>query len=115
MRPWKKSYDLAMLALYASVIIGIGLWTFHLRKSELRRPIGEDWQEWRAEAATEDGTHGPIAREIPSSSEPPMRVLMRDNFPVIFGAAIIFPAIILGFFLFVLRGVLRQSGSPPAD
>jgi hypothetical protein len=115
MRPWKKSYDLALLALYLSVLVGIGLWTLHLRKSELSRPSDEGWQEWRAEAAKEDGTHGPIAREVPRSNERPMLVLMRDDFPAIFGAAIIFPAIILGFFLLVLRGVLRQSGTPHAE
>jgi hypothetical protein len=114
MRSWKKSYDLALLTLYLSALVGIGLWTLHLRKSELSDASGADWQAWRAEAAKEDGTHGPIARQVPPSDEPPMRVLMRDNFPMIFGAAIMFPAIILGFFLLVLRGVLRQSGNPPA-
>jgi hypothetical protein len=118
MRPWKPIYDFALLILYLAVLAGIALWVLHLRESmiaQLEQPKQvESWQEWRAAAATQDGKHGPVAREVPRSDEPPMLLMMRDDFPAIFGAAIIFPAIILGFFLLVLRGVLRQSGTPPA-
>jgi hypothetical protein len=91
----------------------------HTRKSmieQLDQPEQlESWQEWRAAAAKQDGTRGPVAREIPRSGLPPMLLMMRDNFPAIFFAATVFPAIILGFFLLVLRGVLRQSGKPPPE
>lgn len=38
-----------------------------------------------------------------------MVVLMRDHFATILGASILFPAIILGFLIIVLRGVWQQS------
>ena len=107
-----------MLAVYVAVLAGIVIWVLHKRESmlaQLDQPAQiEGWQEWRAAAAKQDGTHGPVAREVPRSDEPPMLMMMRDNFPAIFFAATVFPAIILGFFLLVLRGVLRQSGNPPA-
>jgi hypothetical protein len=117
MRSWRKSYDLALLAVYVAVLAGIAIWIVRVRQSmiaQLDQPAQiEDWQEWRAAAAKQDGAHGPVAREVPRSNEPPMLLMMRDNFPAIFFAATVFPAIILGFFLLVLRGVLRQSGAPP--
>ena len=50
---------------------------------------------------------------MPPTDEPPMLMMMRDNFPVVLGASVFFPAIILGFLLAVLRGVLLQSESRP--
>ncbi len=69
----------------------------------------QDWQAWRSAAAKQDGRSGPVQRIVPKSAEPPMVVMMRDKFPIIFGAAMFFPALILGFFLVVARGVLRQA------
>jgi len=117
MRRWKPIYDVVLLAVYVMTIAGIGLWVLHVRKAviaQLEDPSQlKSWQAWRAEAAAQDGMHGPVEREVPRSDVPPMLLMMRDNFPAIFFGATFFPAIILGFFLLVLRGVLRQSGSPP--
>ncbi len=35
---------------------------------------------WKAEAAKEDGTAGPVQRTVPKSNEPPLLILMRDYF-----------------------------------
>ncbi|HEX3999536.1 MAG TPA: hypothetical protein VHX65_13370 [Pirellulales bacterium] len=116
MRPWKPAYDFAFVAVYLATIVGIALWVLEARKDVIaqleQRSQLEGWQAWRAAAAKQNGTHGPVEREVPRSEVPPMLMLMRDNFPAIFFAATFFPAMILGFFLFVLRGVLRQPRPP---
>jgi hypothetical protein len=102
------------LAIYIAVLFSIGAYTVHLRDRILTDDAEaakdqQSWQEWRKEAAKQDGSTGPVQRTVPPSAEPPMVVLMRDHFATILGASIIFPAIILGFLIIVLRGVWQQS------
>jgi hypothetical protein len=119
MRPWKPIYDIALVILYLTMVAGIAGWVLYERTSliaQLEQPSQiESWQQWRAAAAKDDGRHGPVAREVPRSTEPPMLRLMRDNFPAILFAATVFPAIIIGFFLLMLRGVLKQSREKGRD
>jgi hypothetical protein len=113
MRSWKPIYDISLAILYVAMLASIAFWVLYERTSliaQLEQPSQiESWHEWRAAAAKQDGKHGPVAREVPRSEEPPMLQLLRDNFPAILFAATVFPAIIIGFFLLVLRGVLKQS------
>lgn len=102
------------LAIYVAVLVAIGAYTVLLRDRILTDDAEaardqQSWQAWRKEAAKQDGSTGPVQREVPPSAEPPMVVLMRDHFATILGASIIFPAIILGFLIIVLRGVWQQS------
>jgi hypothetical protein len=102
------------LAFYVAVLVAIAACTFHLRQRFLADDVEaakdqRSWQQWREEAAKQDGSRGPVQRAVPPTTEPPMVVLMRDHFATILGASIIFPAIILGFLLMVLRGVIQQA------
>lgn len=102
------------LAVYLAVLVGIGAYTIHLRNKMFsdETEIAEEqesYRQWLELAKTQNGSTGPVQRTVPTSSELPMLVLMRDHFAVILGASIVFPAIILGFLLLVLHGVLRQS------
>jgi hypothetical protein len=101
------------LTAYVAALVGIGLVVLHLRDTtltDLSSPENiENWQAWRAAAAKQDGTSGPVQRTVPKSTEPPMLVLMRDHFPVMLTASIVFPAILLGFLMLAARGVLRES------
>ena len=113
MRPWKQIYDVAFVVFYLAVLAGIAIWVVHERSvtiAQLEKPNElKSWQDWRAAAAQQDGKHGPVEREVPRSEVPTMLILMRDNFPAVLGAMVLFPALILGFFLLVLRGVLKQG------
>lgn len=107
------------LATYIAILVAIAAVTVHLRERIISdgpeaAKDQQSWEAWREAAAKEDGSHGPVQRAVPPSDEPPMRVLMRDHFGTILGASIIFPAIILGFLLMVLRGVIQQGnrGAP---
>jgi hypothetical protein len=102
------------LAMYVAILISIGAYTVHLRDRILTDDAEaakdqRSWQQWREEAAKQDGSKGPVQRAVPPSTEPPMVVLMRDHFATILGASIVFPAIILGFLIIVLRGAWQQS------
>jgi hypothetical protein len=102
------------LVVYLAVLIGIGAYVIHLRNQMLSDEAEiakeqESYRQWIEFAKTQTGSTGPVQRTVPTSSELPMLVLMRDHFPVILGASIVFPAIILGFLLLMFHGVLRQS------
>jgi hypothetical protein len=101
-------------AVYLAVLTGIGAYTIHLRNQMLSDETEiskeqESYRQWLEVAKAQNGSTGPVQRTVPTSSELPMLVLMRDYFAVILGASIVFPAIILGFLLLALHGVLRQS------
>jgi hypothetical protein len=70
------------------------------------------WNDWRAEAAKEDGAHGPVQRSVPRSGEPPSLVLMRDYFAVSTVGLLVPVSALYGFFAWVLCGVMNQSPLP---
>jgi hypothetical protein len=101
------------LVTYVVILCGIALFTIHLRNTILadNAETASSWEQWRQAEVKREAQAGPIQRAPPKSREPPMVVLMRDNFGVIFAASIIFPGIIIGFLMIVLRGVVRQSSN----
>ncbi|HEV3417629.1 MAG TPA: hypothetical protein VG056_12470 [Pirellulales bacterium] len=113
MKQWLLSAWL-WLAVYLVAIGGIAIYIVRLRDHMLDdRPEitanERSWQDWVKSEVNRDSVSGPIQRAPPKSPEPPMLVLMRDHFGVIFCASVIFPAIIIGFMLIVTRGMLSQS------
>ncbi len=64
------------------------------------------WQEWKAEAAREGG---PVARRPPKSDEPPTLVLLRDHYPVMVGASLVFYTFLFALAVFLGRGMMRGS------
>ena len=72
------------IAGYALLLITIVACSFAIRSnilSEMSTPAAEsEWNRWRAEAAKQDGSTGPVQRTVPKSSEPPLLILMRDYF-----------------------------------
>ena len=82
------------LAVYVAGAVGIVLGMARIRAStleELSTPEQQaHWQKWKAEAARQDGTTGPVSRRAPKSDEPPTLVLLRDHYPVIVAASLTF-------------------------
>lgn len=99
------------LVVYIAILAAIAIVTIHLRDATLANnsETRQSWQQWREAEVKRDAEHGPIQRAPPNSREPPMVVLLRDNFGVILTASIVFPGIILGFLMIVVRGVVRES------
>jgi hypothetical protein len=73
-----------------------------------------DWTAWRAEAAQQDGTHGPVQRAVPKSPEPPLLVLMRDYFPACVLGLLLPLSALYAVIAWLACGVLRQSNESPS-
>lgn len=113
MAPSRRTSDSIWLASYVALLAGLAAGTIAVRNQQIRVLSSRDqrasWDSWRETAAKQDGSHGPVEREVPPSAEPPMLVLLRDHFPMILVASVLFPGLILGFLLLMIRGVIRQS------
>jgi hypothetical protein len=105
------------LIAYVAILCGIAMFTTHMRDAILSGDTdsARSWEQWRQAEVQREAKIGPIQRAPPKSHEPPMVVLMRDNFGVILAASIVFPGIIIGFLMIVLRGVVRQSLNRPSQ
>jgi hypothetical protein len=73
-----------------------------------------DWNAWRAEAARQDGTHGPVQRAVPKSQEPPMLVLLRDYFPACVLGLLVPLSALYAVIAWMACGILRQSNGSPS-
>ena len=106
----RRSTGWIWLAVYLALLAGIAAGTIVARNQlivELSSPEERaSWMTWRTEADKQAGTHSPV----PRVSEPPMLELLRDHFPLILAASLIFPGVILGFLLLALRGVIQRDG-----
>jgi hypothetical protein len=109
------------LAVYVAGAVGIVLGMARIRArtiEELSTPEHQAyWQKWKAEAARQDGTTGPVARRAPKSDEPPTLVLLRDHYTVLVAASLTFYTFLFGLAVFLGRGMMRTSRSalPPAQ
>jgi hypothetical protein len=95
----------------AALIVGM----FQVRESmvpELSTPQSQaDWESWRAEAAQQDGKHGPVQRVVPKSPEPPLLVLLRDYFPACVVGLLLPLTALYAVIAWMICGVLRQANS----
>jgi hypothetical protein len=101
---------------YLLVVIGVVAGMFVARNSVLASmdspETQQEWNDWRTEAAKQDGTHGPVQRSTPRSGEPPSLVLMRDYFAVSTIGLLLPVTALYIFFAWVICGVVYQSQSP---
>ncbi len=78
--------------------------------SEMSTPAAEaEWNRWRAEAAKEDGTTGPVQRTVPKSNEPPLLILMRDYFAASLVGLLLPLSALYWFIAWLVRGVRQSS------
>ncbi len=67
-----------------------------------------EWDAWRkSEVNQRDDL--PVKRRPPKSPEPPALVLMRDHFPVLLGAAVVFCSLLYAALAFAVSGALRTN------
>jgi hypothetical protein len=106
---------LLSLAIYSAGVAGILLGLASIRAStiaELSTPEEQaHWEKWKADAARQDGTTGPVARRAPKSDEPPTLVLLRDHYTVIVVASLTFYTFLFALAMFLGRGIIRSSRS----
>lgn len=72
----------------------------------------QHWDEFRAAMKQQTGRTGPVQRKVPKSTEPPLRVWLRDYVWLAIAAWVILGGV-LGFFAALLaRGVLLAQNEP---
>ncbi len=67
-----------------------------------------EWEAWRASDVNQRDDL-PVKRRPPKSPEPPALVLMRDHFPVLLGAAVVFGSLLYGALGFAVKGALQTN------
>lgn len=67
-----------------------------------------EWDAWR-ESEVNQREDLPVKRRPPKSPEPPALVLMRDHFPVLLGAAVVFGSLLYAALVFAVSGALRTN------
>jgi len=67
-----------------------------------------EWDAWRASEVNQRQDL-PVKRRPPKSPEPPALVLMRDHFPVLLGAAVVFGSLLYAALAFAVSGALRTN------
>jgi hypothetical protein len=108
----RQKFGLAWLAAYL-VFTGLIVWGVYLYRARamesLKTPEARAaWEEWR-QAAAEQTAGGPVQRKVPSSTEAPGLVLMRDHFGVMLAAAIIFGSALFAISMFLIRGAFAPT------
>jgi len=110
--------NLLWLAAYLVVLAGIVLVMLQVRRVTLRTlstsAARAEWNDWR-ESPPNVRTDLPVRRRAPSSDEPPALVLMRDYFPVMMAAAVVFGSLLFATILLAARGSLSHDrpATPP--
>jgi hypothetical protein len=108
-KPLIAIFVVGYLLLAGAVVYGMVLVRSYVISSESTPEAQADWNQWRAEAAQQDGTHGPVQRSMPKSPEPPLLVLLRDYFAACV-AGLLLPLTGLYFITaWLTGGVIRQS------
>lgn len=106
---------LLWLIAYAIVLSVIVIGMLQIRRATLRALATPEaqaaWKDWR-EAPPNVRDDLPVRRRPPSSDEPPALVLLRDHFPVMLGAAVVFGSLLFGVLSLAARGAFWH-GDPP--
>jgi len=67
-----------------------------------------EWQAWR-ESEPNQRDDLPVKRRPPKSTEPPALVLMRDYFPVLMSAAVVFSSLLFAALAIAAKGVFSNA------
>ncbi len=73
-----------------------------------------EWQAWR-ESEPNQRDDLPVKRRAPKSTEPPALVLMRDYFPVLMSAAVVFSSLLFAALAIAARGVFSGTMNQRKD
>jgi len=107
-------WGICYVIVLAAVVVGLGQFrSMAVQKYSSPQHLAA-WQKFRNDMAqieqqVQSGDfHGPVARRMPKSPEPPVLVLMRDHYAVcLTGVVVLVTALFLALAM-LLRGVLRK-------
>lgn len=107
------------LVLYIAGCAVIAWWLVRVREHQLQSPAPEmqaSWERWKADVQSDaERKMGPVARRVPTASEPPATILVRDHFPAILTTVYLVWTAMFGFLAMAVTGVLRGAPPPHRD
>ena len=81
--------------------------------------VQAEWNEFRDDMKKQSDRSGPVQHKVPKSSEPPLRVWLRDYFGLAVTAWAVLASVLYGFFGLAILGVTRSGcaaeGSSPSS
>ena len=111
--PSHRTRNALWLIAYLAAMIALVWYLVHLRSDQIARlsnsAARQDWQTWREAARQQTGEQGPVQRKLPSSVEPPALVFLRDHFPVVVAAGLVFGSALFALLLFTVYGTLSSG------
>ena len=82
--------------------------------NDLGRPeVQEQWDAFRIDMQKQTGRDGTVQRKVPKSTEPPLRVWLRDYHWLAIAAWILFGTVLSFFTGLMVMGTVRQIVTPP--
>ena len=119
----RRSLPISLLVVWFLLMVlpPYALWT--LRGSwldDLDSPnIQAEWNQFRDDMKKQSDRSGPVQHKVPKSSEPPLRVWLRDYFWLAVIAWAVLASVLYGFFGLAILGVTRSGcaaeGSSPSS
>jgi hypothetical protein len=110
---WLAAY-LAMIVAVVWLILSVRSWTLAAMSTAREQA---NWDAFRSEEIRNETAGGPVSRRVPKSPQPPALVLMRDHFPVVMSAGLVFASLLFGALMIAIRGAWASpaEGSSPAE
>jgi hypothetical protein len=70
----------------------------------------EAWQQYRSDVQRQQQSGNYVVqRRVPASTEPPLRVMLRDHFAALLAGCLVFNTIVVGFLAWTIGGALAQA------
>ncbi|HJN08164.1 MAG TPA: hypothetical protein QF564_05690 [Pirellulaceae bacterium] len=102
--------NVLMLTVYVILIASIAGGLCFARSRVLGRPdtnvSQEAWQQWRQEAERQSAGQGPVTRRVPTATEAPTVLLLRDHFGACLTLTLMISTVLYATLAFMIRGVL---------
>ena len=108
--------NLAWLIAYLATITALVFTIVEVRQRALASLGTEEqlqhWEKWKNDAPQVGRSHkNPVEHPEPKADEPPGLLLMRDHFPVVMTAGLLFGSLLFGVTMLLIRGIFSRSCS----
>jgi hypothetical protein len=102
-------WGVAYAALVGATVWGLVAARHWALDTQVRQPTDEAWQKYRSDVQRQQQSGNYVVqRRVPTSPEPPLRVMLRDHFAALLVGCLVFNTIVVGFLAWTMSGALAQ-------
>ncbi len=114
----------AYAVLVGATVCGLAAARHWALDAHRQQPADVAWQKYRADIQRQQQSGNYVVqRRVPTSPEPPLRVLLRDHFAALLAGCLAFCTIVVGFLAWTVSGAWaqrrkggsRQAAAGPRD